>query len=86
MLVLLADELDYLFTRSQQVIYKLLDWPQSPFSHLVVIVAMMDTIDLPERLLSLRNLSRISMHRVAFRPYSRQQIAAIIDVGIISSR
>ena len=85
MLVLLADELDYLFTRSQQVIYKLLDWPQSPFSHLVVI-GVSNTIDLPERLLSLRNLSRISMHRVAFRPYSRQQIAAIIDVGIISPR
>lgn len=49
MLVLLADELDYLFTRSQQVIYKLLDWPQSPFSHLVVIVAMIDTIDYPNR-------------------------------------
>ena len=39
-LVLLADELDFLFTRSQQVIYKLLDWPQSPLSRLVVIVPL----------------------------------------------
>lgn len=39
-LVLLADELDFLFTRSQQVIYKLLDWPQDPRAKLVVIVAM----------------------------------------------
>lgn len=31
--------------------------------------------------MSLRNISRVSMNRVAFKPYSRQQIAAIIDVS-----
>ena len=38
-LVLLADELDYLFTKNQQVIYKLFDWPNEPNAHLIVIVA-----------------------------------------------
>ena len=38
MLVVLADELDYLFTRNQQVIYKLFDWPNQPQSQLIVIV------------------------------------------------
>lgn len=37
-LVILADELDYLFTRNQHVIYKLFDWPNEKNSRLVVIV------------------------------------------------
>ena len=37
-LVVLADELDYLFTKNQQVIYKLFDWPHDPNSRLIVIV------------------------------------------------
>lgn len=38
MLVVLADELDYLFTKNQHVIYKLFDWPSDPHSQLIVIV------------------------------------------------
>lgn len=88
-LVLLADELDYLFTKNQQVIYKLFDWPNEPNSHLIVIVRLAslghpqgisNTIDLPERILSLRSISRLSMNRVLFKPYSREQIATIINV------
>ena len=36
--MVLADELDYLFTKNQQVIYKLFDWPNDPNSRLIVIV------------------------------------------------
>lgn len=36
--MVLADELDYLFTKNQQVIYKLFDWPHDPNSRLIVIV------------------------------------------------
>lgn len=88
-LVLLADELDYLFTKNQQVIYKLFDWPNDPNSQLIVIVAsfpprefqgISNTIDLPERILSLRSISRLSMNRVLFKPYSRDQITTIINV------
>lgn len=43
-LVVLADELDYLFTKNQQVIYKLFDWPNEPNSQLIVIV-IIDFID-----------------------------------------
>lgn len=43
-LVVLADELDYLFTKNQQVIYKLFDWPNEPNSQLIVIVVI-DFID-----------------------------------------
>ena len=88
-LVLLADELEYLFTKNQKVIYKLFDWPNEPNSHLIVIVRLAalghpqgisNTIDLPERILSLRSISRLSMNRVLFKPYSREQIATIINV------
>ncbi|KAK8789569.1 hypothetical protein WA171_001661 [Blastocystis sp. BT1] len=77
-LVVLADELDYLFTKNQQVIYKLFDWPNEPNSQLIVI-GISNTIDLPERIMSLRNISRLSMNRISFKPYSRQQIATIIN-------
>ena len=43
-LVVLADELDYLYTKNQQVIYKLFDWPNEPNSQLIVIVVI-DFID-----------------------------------------
>lgn len=39
MLVILADELDYLFTKNQQIIYKLFDWPNEKNSQLIVIVS-----------------------------------------------
>lgn len=88
-LVILADELDFLFTKNQQVIYKLFDWPSDPNSQLIVIVANLhlthlqgisNTIDLPERIMNLRNISRLSMNRVMFKPYTREQITTIINV------
>jgi origin recognition complex subunit 1 len=48
--VLLLDEVDQLVTRKQNVLYKLLDWPTYPFARLIV-VAIANTMDLPERLL-----------------------------------
>ena len=43
-LVVLADELEYLFTKNQKVIYNLFDWPNEPNSQLIVIVVI-DFID-----------------------------------------
>ncbi|CBK21158.2 uncharacterized protein [Blastocystis hominis] len=77
-LVVLADELDYLFTKNQHVIYKLFDWPSDPHSQLIVI-GISNTIDLPERIMNLRNISRLSMNRVMFKPYNREQISTIIS-------
>ena len=47
------DELDLLVTRKQTVIYNFFDWPNRRHSRLVV-VAVANTMDLPERMLTQR--------------------------------
>eukprot|EP01083_Nonionella_stella_P060267 157475_1 len=69
--VLLVDELDFLLTRRQKVIYNLFDWPTKRESKLVVI-GIANTMDLPERLLP-RVSSRLGTQRVVFKPYARHQ-------------
>jgi hypothetical protein len=51
--VVLMDELDLLVTRKQTVIYNFFDWPNRRHARLVV-VAIANTMDLPERMLTQR--------------------------------
>jgi Cdc6-like AAA superfamily ATPase len=74
--VLVLDELDYLVTSKQSVIYNLFEWATRGSSHMVV-VGISNTMDLPERLLP-RVESRLNMRRVNFLPYSNVQLEAII--------
>jgi len=57
-LIVLIDELDQLMTRSQDVVYNFFDWPSLPGSRLMVF-AIANTHDLPERVLSARVRSRL---------------------------
>lgn len=74
---MLADELDYLVTRTQSVLYNLFEWPTLPHSRLV-IVGVANTMDLPERLLP-RIQSRIGLGRIVFPPYTREQVEVIVS-------
>lgn len=74
--VLVLDELDYLVTRTQSIIYNLFEWASSVHSSFVV-VGISNTIDLPERLLP-RVHSRLCIRRVNFLPYKHVEIAKII--------
>lgn len=56
--VLLADELDLLWTRKQTVLYNLFDWPSRQHAKLVVL-AVANTMDLPERVMMNRVASRL---------------------------
>jgi hypothetical protein len=51
-------QLDLLWTRRQDVVYNLLDWPTKAASRLVVLT-IANTMDLPERLLMGRVTSRL---------------------------
>ena len=75
--MLLVDELDYLVTKKQTVLYNLFDWPTRPGARLVV-VGIANTMDLPERLLP-RISSRLGLTRVPFFPYSVAQIRTIVS-------
>ena len=56
--MLLADELDLLWTRKQTVLYNLFDWPSRQHAKLVVL-AVANTMDLPERVMMNRVASRL---------------------------
>nr|XP_061791219.1 origin recognition complex subunit 1-like [Nerophis lumbriciformis] len=75
--VLMVDELDLLWTRKQNVMYNLFDWPTRRHSHLVVL-AIANTMDLPERIMMNRVASRLGLTRMSFQPYGFKQLQQII--------
>ena len=75
--VLLMDELDLLVNRQQSVLYHFFDWPNRPSSRLIVI-AVANTMDLPERALQGKVASRLGLVRVNFSPYTPGQLMRII--------
>uniref|UniRef100_A0A4W5KLK0 Origin recognition complex subunit 1 n=1 Tax=Hucho hucho TaxID=62062 RepID=A0A4W5KLK0_9TELE len=75
--VLLVDELDLLWTRKQNVMYNLFDWPTRHHARLVVLT-IANTMDLPERIMINRVASRLGLTRMSFQPYSFKQLQQII--------
>lgn len=76
-LVVLMDELDQIVTKSQSVMYNFFNWPTYPNSKLIII-AVANTMDLPERMLSNKIASRLGLRRVPFVGYTFQQLGIII--------
>ena len=58
--VVLMDELDQLVTKDQSVMYNFFNWPSLAHSRLIVL-AVANTMDLPERTLSNKISSRLGM-------------------------
>ncbi|XP_045543799.1 origin recognition complex subunit 1 isoform X2 [Salmo salar] len=80
--VLLVDELDLLWTRKQNVMYNLFDWPTRRHARLVVLT-IANTMDLPERIMINRVASRLGLTRMSFQPYSFKQLQQIITSRLI---
>ena len=78
--VVLVDELDFLVTRKQSVLYNLFDWPSRRHARLIVI-GVANTMDLPERLLP-KVHSRLGMGRIVFKPYTKDQITTIVSARL----
>lgn len=76
--VVLMDELDLLVTKKQSVMYNFFDWPNRPYSHLIV-VAVANTMDLPERMLTNKVSSRLGLTRINFQPYTHEQLMTIVQ-------
>ncbi|KAG0198616.1 Origin recognition complex, subunit 1 [Mortierella sp. GBA30] len=76
--VVLMDELDLLVTSKQTVMYNFFEWPNWPHSRLIV-VAVANTMDLPERMLSNKVSSRLGLTRINFQPYTYQQLVKIVE-------
>ena len=75
--VLLVDELDLLMTPKQDVLYNLFDWPSRQQAKLTVL-AIANTMDLPERVLMNRVSSRLGLTRLIFQPYTFKQLQEIV--------
>ena len=75
--VLLVDELDMLWNRKQTVLYNLFDWPSREEARLVVL-AIANTMDLPEKMLMARVASRLGLTRLQFSPYTHAQLQEIV--------
>ncbi|KAI1713092.1 ATPase family associated with various cellular activities (AAA) domain-containing protein [Ditylenchus destructor] len=80
-LVLLVDELDMLLTTRQEVVYTVFNWAATCESR-VNVIAISNTLDLPERTLSARVSSRLGDNRLCFQPYNVKQITDIIEYRI----
>ncbi|KAF9573517.1 Origin recognition complex, subunit 1 [Lunasporangiospora selenospora] len=76
--VVLMDELDLLVTSKQTVMYNFFEWPNWAHSRLIV-VAVANTMDLPERMLSNKVSSRLGLTRINFQPYTYQQLVRIVE-------
>ena len=75
--VVLMDELDMFVTSRQDVIYNMFHWPDMPHSRLIVL-AVANTMDLPERTLQPKVASRLGMTRIPFMPYTNKQLFDIV--------
>ena len=76
--VVLMDELDQLVTKNQSVMYNFFNWPGLKHSRLIVL-AVANTMDLPERTLSNKISSRLGLTRITFPGYNFQQLSQIIQ-------
>ncbi|KAL4236627.1 Origin recognition complex [Mactra antiquata] len=76
-IVLLVDELDLLWTRKQDVMYNIFDWPSKQHARLIVL-AVANTMDLPERIMMKRVSSRLGLTRMTFQPYTFKQLQTIV--------
>ncbi|KAF8150196.1 P-loop containing nucleoside triphosphate hydrolase protein, partial [Crassisporium funariophilum] len=83
--VVLMDELDQLVTPKQDVVYNFFNWPTLVGSKLVVI-AVANTMDLPERVMTGRVRSRLGMIRINFQPYTRDQLEKIVEARLASAK
>jgi origin recognition complex subunit 1 len=72
------DELDQLVTKNQSVMYNFFNWPNLRHSRLIVL-AVANTMDLPERTLSNKISSRLGLTRITFPGYNHEQLMKIIQ-------
>ncbi|KAL4976818.1 P-loop containing nucleoside triphosphate hydrolase protein [Aspergillus desertorum] len=81
--VVLMDELDQLVTRNQSVMYNFFNWPALRHSRLIVL-AVANTMDLPERTLSNKISSRLGLTRITFPGYKHTDLMEIITTRLAS--
>lgn len=83
--VVLLDEIDYLVTEKQSVLYNFFDWPKRAASlaggRRLVVVGISNTLNLAEQLMPSVQ-SRVGSERIVFKAYSVKDATAILKAKI----
>ena len=80
-IVVLLDELDAMVTKSQDIMYNFFNWTTYENAKIIVI-AVANTMDLPERQLGNKVTSRIGFTRIMFTGYTHEELKNIIDLRL----
>lgn len=75
-IILIIDEVDFLYTKDQGVFYNIFDWIHGQFSNLI-IACIANTLDFPDKVLPKIN-SRMGKNILIFKPYSSDEIHKIL--------
>lgn len=81
--IVLLDELDALVNKGQDIMYNIFNWTTYSNAKLIVI-AVANTMDLPERQLGNKVSSRIGFTRIMFSGYTFEELKQIIDFRLKS--
>lgn len=86
--VVLLDEIDYLVTPKQTVLYNFFDWPSTSIergsSRRLVVIGVSNTLNLRDRLLP-RVRSRIGTNNIFYNAYNVDQIVSILTAKMLEA-
>lgn len=74
---LVLDEMDHILTSDQEVLFKIFEWATGPTN--LVVVGIANAIDLTDRFLPRLQAHDLKPEVLPFKPYSSQDIVAIIE-------
>ena len=75
--ILLVDEIDYLITKDQDILYNLFNWTHEEKSQMMII-CIANTLDFPKKLIKKID-SRMGRQRLIFSPYNSESLQKIIE-------
>jgi len=70
--VIVVDEIDFLMTKNQNVLYTLFDWLHHPYSKMILI-CIANRLDFPNEMIA-KIKSRMGVNNVIFKTYNHEQI------------
>jgi origin recognition complex subunit 1 len=82
--IVLLDEIDYLVTKNQSVLYNFFDWPTHHQDRQLIVLGVSNTLNLVEQLHT-RVQSRIGGRRCIFKAYDAEQIQKIVRSKLLQA-
>lgn len=79
--ILILDELDRIVTANQEVLFKIFEWACG-CGHNLVVIGIANAIDLTDRFLPRLQAHKLKPEVIAFKPYTSQEITAIIEARL----